>query len=54
MEKCVVCKQELDLSTAVKTENGLVHYCECHKHVENMPVVENDYGNCLNETELLL
>ena len=53
MEKCIVCKQDLDLSVAIKTDKGFVHFGECHEHVKNLPVVENDV-EVLNETELLL
>lgn len=55
MEKCIVCKQDLDTSVAIKTDKGFVHFGECHEHVKNLPVVENDDNDeILNETELLL
>ena len=54
MSKCVVCKQDVDVLSALYVDGvGYVHQGECSNHLQEMAVVESS-DNTLNETELLL
>ena len=54
--KCLVCKQEIDTTLAVRVDNGFVHVGGCLNHYNEIPVIESadDAVEVLNETELLL
>lgn len=53
MEKCAVCKQDIEKSQAVIVDGKYVHFGECLNHLQNIPVTESS-GDVIVETELLI